>query len=74
MKPGDLIMRVSFPSHEADIWKDPCVVIKGPYEDHVQVTAMNNKPIVVVRQVVDVLNKNKVYTKIPVFEFKSKKP
>ena len=69
MKPGDLVKRGSFPSHEADLWKDPCVIIKGPYEDVIQVTTYNNKPITVVRMVIDVLNNNKVYIKVPVFEF-----
>ena len=69
MKPGDLVKRKQYPAHESNLWSRPCVVIKGPYEDQVQVTNYNNKPITVVRMVIDVLVAEKVHFKMPVFEF-----
>ena len=70
MQPGDLVQRKAYPAHESDLWSKPCVIVKGPYEDQVRVTDFNNKPITVVRMVIDVLIDKKIHCKLPIYEFK----
>jgi|MDTB01.1.fsa_nt_gb hypothetical protein len=80
MKKGDLVKRVRFTDpmvrqttgkrYEvlleslSEYWKDPAVVVKGPYESIVASELPSGRPYSSVRTAVDLLYRGKVYENI----------